>query len=667
MQVTKRDGRIMEFNKERIVDAIVKAMMQTSSGVDIDLANKIAISIEKGLENKDQVTVYEIQDLVEKKLMGSSRKEVATAYITYRYNRDVARKSKTREVFLDIISAKSNLNSNKNIKPLINTPAIIMTKFAAEVAKPYVDNFLLTKEARVAEREGYILINNKEYYLTKSLNSFNLSLENVNEKEYENIEAILNFIYSTINELKDELDGSISIPAFDYYLAPYIRKTFNEELEKIAEDLNIEINCNNDLEYIYCLVKDLPQEKRIIQLAINRTIKRVECSLKIFIKNIVSLQKEKRINFCFINLGTDTSNEGRCVISKFIKVIQEEFPYDKEFLPKIIWKKKKGVNYLSQDKNFDLFEMLVNLTKEQYSVSYLNLDMPLNYNEKWKDSNLKRWYYECAILDSSRVFEDVCGKDTSIGRGVLSSIGIDLPKIAIESFLSIRKDLNLDIEISEKLSEKFKVELKKKFMDELEKYTKIVLQQLVERFKFQASATKLHFPSLMSGLWMESDSLNSDETIENVIKHGTLNIGIVGLSECLIVLNDKHHGEAEEAMKLGIEIINEINNLLDEFSDKYKLNFALSSQEDIEGKFIEKDRVTYGIIDRVTDSEFYTSGTDIPKNYEITYEDKAKIESEFHKIFKGGNKFVIEKEKTQEINEVIKLMDKYNLGCICFE
>ena len=667
MQVTKRDGRIMEFNKERIVDAIVKAMMQTSSGVDIDLANKIALSIEKGLENKEQVTVYEIQDLVEKKLMGSSRKEVATAYITYRYNRDVARKSKTREVFLDIISAKSNLNSNKNIKPLINTPAIIMTKFAAEVAKPYVDNFLLTKEARVAEREGYILINNKEYYLTKSLNSFNLSLENVNEEEYENIEAILNFIYSTINELKDELDGSISIPAFDYYLAPYIRKTFNEELEKIAEDFNIEINCTNDLEYIYCLVKDLPQEKRIIQLAINRTIKRVECSLKNFIKNIVSLQKEKRINFCFINLGTDTSNEGRCVISKFIKVIQEEFTYDKEFLPKIIWKKKKGVNYLSQDKNFDLFEMLVNLTKEQYSVSYLNLDMPLNYNEKWKDSNLKRWYYECAVLDSSRVFEDVCGKDTSIGRGVLSSIGIDLPKIAMESFGLVKQALNLDTEISEKLSEEFKGELKKKFMDELEKYTKIVLQQLVERFKFQASATKFHFPTLMSGLWMESDSLNSDETIENVIKHGTLNIGVLGLAECLIVLDGKHHGESEEAMKLGIEIINEINNLLDEFSDKYKLNFTLSSQEDVEGKFIEKDRVTYGIIDRVTDSEFYTSGTALPKDYEITYANKAKIESEFHKIFKGGNKFVIEKEKTQEINEVIKVMDKYNLGCICFE
>ena len=144
MQVTKRDGRIMEFNKERIVNAIVKAMMQTSGGVDIDLANKIAMSIEKGLENKDQTTVYEIQDLVEKKLMGSSRKEVAQAYITYRYNRDIARKSKTQEVFLDIISAKSDKTSSKKSISSVNTPAITMTRFAQEVAKPFANNFLLT-------------------------------------------------------------------------------------------------------------------------------------------------------------------------------------------------------------------------------------------------------------------------------------------------------------------------------------------------------------------------------------------------------------------------------------------------------------------------------------------------------------------------------------------
>ena len=172
MQVVKRDGRLMEFNKERIVDAVTKAMSQTPGGIDIDLANKIAESVEKQLETKNQVSVYEIQDAVEKKLMGSSRKEVAQSYITYRYNRDVARKSKTREMFLDIIGAKSNDITRENANMNADTPAGMMMKFASETTKPFVDDFLLSHEAREAFQKGYIHIHDKDYYPTKSLTCF---------------------------------------------------------------------------------------------------------------------------------------------------------------------------------------------------------------------------------------------------------------------------------------------------------------------------------------------------------------------------------------------------------------------------------------------------------------------------------------------------------------
>ena len=184
MQVIKRDGRLMEFKRERIVDAISKAMSHTIEGIDLDLANKIADSVEKQFENQTQVSVYEIQDAVEKKLMGSSRKEVAQSYITYRYNRDVARKSKTREMFLDIISAKANDITRENANMNADTPAGMMMKFASETTKPFVDDFLLSKEVREAVNLGYVHIHDKDYYPTKSLTCLQHPLDRILENGF---------------------------------------------------------------------------------------------------------------------------------------------------------------------------------------------------------------------------------------------------------------------------------------------------------------------------------------------------------------------------------------------------------------------------------------------------------------------------------------------------
>ena len=547
MQVTKRDGRIMEFNKERIVNAIVKAMMQTSGGVDIDLANKIAMSIEKGLENKDQTTVYEIQDLVEKKLMGSSRKEVAQAYITYRYNRDIARKSKTQEVFFDIISAKSDKTSNKKSISSVNTPAITMTRFAQEVAKPFANNFLLTKEARDAERDGYIDVYNKGYYLAKSINSFQLPLNELEDDEVKNIESILNLIYTEIIILKDEIDGVIGIPAFDYYLAPYVRNTFTEELDKIKEDLEIDIKNNKITDYIKKDVKKLKEKYKFLQLAINRTVDRVHYSIKTFIQNLISFHKEKKMIFSSINFGTNTSPEGRCVIRELIEVFINDLYDERLNFPFQIWKKKKGINYLPEDLNFDLYNLVLKETVNKIPVEFINLDASFNTNEKWKEDDNRRWYYECAILgNDTRVFEDINGEKTSFGKGILSSVILDLPKIAIETEKAVREDLNLNFELVnrsiEDMTDKYKNKLKKIFMNELEKYTTISLLQLNERFKFQASAIKEQFPKLMSGLWIDSKKLSESDdvtNIEEIIKHGVLALGFVRLSRVFNCINRK--------------------------------------------------------------------------------------------------------------------------------
>ena len=201
-------------------------------------------------------------------------------------------------------------------------------------------------------------------------------------------------------------------------------------------------------------------------------------------------------------------------------------------------------------------------------------------------------------------------------------------------------------------------------MNNLEKYATISLMQLYERYKFQGSAIKNQFPRLMSGLWINSDKLSSSDTVDNIIKHGTLSLGFLGLAECLIILTSKHHGESEEVNEFGLEIINELKNLVDEFSEKYNVNFALTSSEDLLGKIIEKDKMQYGIIKGITEDEHYTTGSDIPDWYECTIEHKAKIESQYHEMCRAGNIFNC---SCDEKEKVIALMDKYNLNCIHFK
>ena len=332
MQIIKRDGRIVEFNKERIVNAITKAMIQTPDGIDLDLANKIASSIEKQLENTEQINVYEIQDLVEKKLMGSSRKEVAQSYITYRYNRDIARRSKTQEVFLDIISAKTN---DFNQKTNMDIPRIMMMRFASEVIKPYVEAFLLSSNVRKAEKEGYIYIYDKDYYATKSLNSFQYPLNKILENRFEvgkalgdkpqTIEEAINYIYMPMVAIQKEISGGQSIPAFDYFFAPYVKNTYLEEINK-QKELGIDIVEKYEVEeYVKKDLKGLSEKEKNIQIAINNTIDRVHKSIKTYIHdmNIISMTLDKQMAFNTINYGTDTSPEGRCIIREILELTYE--------------------------------------------------------------------------------------------------------------------------------------------------------------------------------------------------------------------------------------------------------------------------------------------------------------------------------------------------------
>ena len=690
MQVIKRDGRVVEFNPERVVKAVTLAMSQTPGGVDIDLANKIAADVQKKLEDKNQASVYEIQDLVEKRLMASSRKEVAQSYITYRYNRDVARKSKTKEVFLDIIGAKANDITRENANMNADTPAGMMMKFASETTKPFVDDFLLSNEARQAIKDGYIHVHDKDYYPTKSLTCLQHPLDKIlkngfraghgSSRPAKRIETASIIGCISMETVQNEMHGGQAIPAFDYYLAPYVKLTFKEEIKKIAELLDKDLSNLLDYQpkdYIKKDLKGLKGEERDIQAAINNTVSRVHQAMEAFIHNMNTIHSRggNQVVFSSINYGTDTSAEGRCIIREILLSTERGVGNgETTIFPIQIWNKKRGFNYLKNYPNYDLYKLACRVTAKRFFPNFINLDATFNQNEKWKADDPNRYQYECATMGCrTRVFEDRHGEKTSIGRGNLSFTTINLPGIAIESALEAQEKCGLTFELgrdSEKnMTATYKKTVKKIFMRKLENVAGIAARQLYDRYKFQCTAIAKQFPLLMSGLWVGSEALGPNDEIEPVLKHGTLGIGFIGLAEALTALTGKHHAESEESQKLGIEIISELKEMATEFSDRYDLNYSVlaTPAEGLSGRFTKMDRRKYGTILGVTDRDYYTNSNHVPVWYKCTAEQKARVEAPYHELTRGGHIFYIELDgdathNPDSIEAVVDLMDKYNMG-----
>jgi len=671
MQIIKRDGRLSDFNIERIIKAITMAMSHTKGGVDLALANEIARSVEKNLEGKIQVSVYEVQDLVEKELMSSPRKEVAQSYITYRYNRDVARKSRTKEVFLEIIEAKSNDITRENANMNADTPAGMMMKFASETTKPFVDDFLLSEEVKEAVQDGYIHIHDKDYYPTKSLTCIQHPLDTIlkngfrsghgSSRPAKRIETASIIGCISLETVQNEMHGGQSIPAFDYYLAPYVRETFKEEVKKISnltsEDLSHLERYQTD-DYIKKDLTDLKGEDRYIQSAINGTVSRVHQAMEAFIHNMNTIHSRggNQVVFSSINYGTDTTPEGRCIIREVL-LSTETGVGDNEtpIFPIQIFKKKRGINYLPEDKNYDLYKLSCRVSAKRFFPNFLNLDATFNVHEKWRKEDPERFKYELATMGCrTRVFANRHGEKTTIGRGNISFTTLNLVKPAIEA----NKEANGDIEKAKKI-----------YLEKIEKYTELAAKQLYERYKFQATALAKQFPLLMSGLWQDSEKIKPNDTVEKVIKHGTLSIGFIGLAEALIALTGKHHGESEEAQEFGIKIIKQMRYDCDKLSDKYDLNYTLlgTPAEGLAGKFTKMDKKEFGIIPRVTDREYYTNSSHVPVWYRCRAEEKAKIEAPYHEMENAGHIFYIELDgdathNPETIEAVVDLMDKYNMG-----
>lgn len=665
--VVKRDGRVVGFNEEKIKGAIRKAMLSTDQGEDEGLLQKIADRI--AMTSPSRMNVEDIQDRVELELMKSSRKDVAKRYIAYRDKRSIARRAKTRDLFMEIIAAKNNDVTRENANMNADSPAGMMMKFASESTKPFVDDYLLSQQVRQAVLNNYIHIHDKDYYPTKSLTCVQHPLDKIlkhgfvaghgESRPAKRIETASVIACISLETAQNEMHGGQAIPAFDFYLAPYVRKTYIEELKKAEEIMNIDLKAFYDAplkDYIKRPLDGLDNELRGLQHAMNQTVSRVHQAMEAFIHNMNTIHSRggNQVVFSSINYGTDTSAEGRCIIRELLQSTYEGVGNGATAIfPIQIWKKKRGVSYLPDDPNRDLYEFACKVTARRFFPNFLNLDADFNQHELWRADDPERYKYEVATMGCrTRVFENRYGGKTSIGRGNLSFTTINIVRLAIE-VMNIR-DREERIE---------------QFFEKLDRVLDITALQLHERFEFQSTALAKQFPLVMSRLWNGAEKLQNNDTIASVINQGTLGIGFIGLAECLIALTGKHHGEDEEAQKLGLKIVRHIRSRVNEFCEQYQHNYSVlaTPAEGLSGRFTKRDRKTFGVIPGVTDKDYYTNSNHVPVYYHCSPRHKAQIEAPYHEMTRGGHIFYVELDgdathNPEAIMQIVDLMDKYNMG-----
>ncbi len=665
--VKKRDGRIVGFNEQKVMAAIRKAMLHTDKGEDERLLYQITDRIAQ--RGESQMTVEEIQDLVEMELMKSSRKDVAQKYIAYRNQRSIARKAKTREVFLDIVNIKNNDVTRENANMNADTPAGMMMKFASETTKPFVDDYLLSEESRNAVEHNYLHIHDKDYYPTKSLTCVQHPLDNILYNGFtaghgasrgaKRIETASVLACISMECAQNEMHGGQAIPAFDFYLAPFVRMSYIEEL-KALEDLNGEsykdLYDEPLMDYLKAPLDGLTGKDRARQHAMNKTVGRVHQAMEAFIHNMNTIHSRggNQVVFSSINYGTDTSAEGRCVMREILLSTYEGVGNgETAIFPIQIWKKKRGVNYLPEDRNFDLYQLACKVTARRFFPNFLNLDASFNQDPDWKADDPKRYVHEVATMGCrTRVFENRYGQRTSIGRGNLSFSTINIVKLALEC--------------REEQDEQKRIDM---FFAKLDQMLEITAKQLDDRFQFQKTAFAKQFPLLMQCLWVGSDQLKPMDTIESVINQGTLGIGFIGLAEALVALTGKHHGESEKAQELGVKIVTYMRDRANEFSDRYHHNYSVlaTPAEGLSGKFTKKDRKEFGVIPGVTDRDYYTNSNHVPVYYKCSARHKAEVEAPYHNLTRGGHIFYVEIDgdathNPQVIMSVVDMMDQLDMG-----
>ncbi len=697
-QIVKRDGRTVPFELDKIANAIFKAA-EASGGQDYEMAKSLAEKVVELLEKEqdEEPSVEEIQDAVEKVLIESGHARTAKKFILYRNERTKAREMNTKlmKVYEDLTFKSSLENDVKRENANIDgdTAMGTMLKYGSEGAKQFYEMFILDRKHAKAHREGDIHIHDLDFLtLTTTCCQIDL-LKLFNDgfstghgflREPNDIRSYSALACIAIQSNQNDQHGGQSVPNFDYSMAPGIKKTFRKrfrdnlikalevycndescemDARRITEEAEKETGCwaslaggNGYDEKLKAAIAehfdDQTAEKCVAfarKYAVKETKRATYQAMEALVHNLNTMHSRAgaQIPFSSLNYGTDTSPEGRLAMEQLLLATEAGLGNgETPIFPIHIFKVKEGVNYNPGDPNYDLFKLACRVSAKRMFPNFSFLDAPFNiryYREGHPETEAS--YMGCRTRVIGNHYDPT--KEIVPGRGNLSFTSVNLPRIAIRS--------HGDIDW---------------FFEDLDRKIDLVIDQLLARFRIQAEKTVRNFPFLMGeGVWIDSEKLGPDDTVGEVLKHGTLTLGFIGLAECLKSLTGKHHGESDTSQNLGLEIISHMRERMDQASDKYNLNFSLiaTPAEGLSGRFVKLDRKQFGEIPGVTDRDYYTNSFHIPVYYPISAFDKITKEAPYHELTNGGHISYIEldgdpAQNLEAFESVVRAMKEAGIG-----
>ncbi len=718
LQVVKRNGTKVDFNGTKIAMAIkkgfdsIKTTKIDEDGDEVDdnkyseadiqkVYKKVLKTIEKDYQDKDKIKIEDIQDIIEDTLKKEKYEDVYVSFSEYRERRNQSRETftydkkihkflKTLEgLGLKTASEEDTKRENANIDG--NSAMGTMLQYGSTVSKEFAKSYLMKKKFATAHDEGDIHIHDMDFLAmgTTTCNQINLdklfkggfSTGHGFLREPNDIMSYSSLAAIAIQANQNDQHGGQSIPAFDYYLAPGVLKTFRKMLKDVIhdyidlEDLNVFINLNSvdkdimkittidiSKNYFEKYYKESKRLERLFEMAIekalDKTEKRTYQAMEAFVHNLNTMHSRAgaQVPFSSINFGTDTSSEGRMVTKNYMLAAEAGLGQgETPIFPISIFKVKEGVNYNPEDPNYDLFKLSLRVSAKRLFPNWSFLDSSFNkpyYKEG--DYRTEVGYMGCR----TRVLANVVDPDKAItpGRGNLSFTSINLPRLGIKhGIVGPEKREKADLD---------------GFFKELEELCDLVKDQLLERYEIQCNKRVYNFPFLMGqGVWLDSEKLKPNDKLRKVLKHGTLSIGFIGLAECLVALTGKHHGESEASQELGLKIVGKIRELCDEYTKKYNLNFTClaTPAEGLSGRFVNIDKAVYGKIKGVTDRAYYTNSFHVPVYYNTTVAKKLKIEGKYHSLTNAGHISYIEVDgdpldNLDAFENIVRIMKESDVG-----
>jgi anaerobic ribonucleoside-triphosphate reductase len=696
--ILKRDGRKVTFNLEKITNAIFKAA-QAVGGTDYKAAEAVAIRACELVENEsnDIPTVEQIQDSVEKTLIEQGHSRTAKAYILYRADRTRARDMNTRimKIYEDLTfkPAKENDVKRENANIDGDTAMGTMLKYGSEGAKQFYGLYVLDPVHRDAHDAGDIHIHDLDF-LTLTTTCCQIDLVKLFEggfctghgflREPNDIQSYSALACIAIQSNQNDQHGGQSVPNFDYGMAKGVAKTYTklyyknmgkaldllmgiedgvEQAKAIADEIktthDIVPTIANDNDYLKleaeALSKIIPANEieRLQKFCLKNAAKEIDRAtyqaMEAFVHNLNTMHSRAgaQIPFSSINYGTDTSPEGRLVTKNVLLATEHGLGNgETAIFPIHIFKVKEGINFNESDPNYDLFKLACKVSAIRLFPNFSFIDAPFNlpfYTPGKPETEAAYMGCRTRVLANSHDKT----RQTTFGRGNLSFTSVNLPRLGIEAHGDIDK-----------------------FFESLTEKVNLMFEQLLHRFRIQAGKKVRNYPFLMGqGVWMDSEKLGPDDEIGEILKHGTLTSGFIGLAECLTALIGKHHGESKEAQELGIMIVNHMRKLADEKSAQTGLNFTLiaTPAEGLSGRFVRMDKKRYGEIPGITDRDYYTNSFHIPVHFPISAFKKIDLEAPYHALTNAGHISYIELDgdpakNLEAFEKVIRYMKEKGIG-----